>query len=180
MFSRTIFAIVLLAMSMEASFAGPQYVDETGYAASGYDVVAYFDMEQAPLGEPQPDPVPGKTSITAEYNGATWAFSSEDNKQRFLADPEKYAPRFDGHCALGVAKGSKVPGNPNLWRIVDGRLYLNISPPAADLWQQDIPGNISDAEHNWQSLGSTIASGQSWKALPSNKETISGEAPLDE
>ena len=79
------------------AFAGPQYVDETGYAASGYDVVAYFDLPQSPVGEPQPEGQPGNTSITAEYNGATFAFASEENKARFLADPIRYAPQFDGH-----------------------------------------------------------------------------------
>lgn len=182
MFSRMTLALTLtlalLAASVQVTHAGPQYIDETGYAASGYDVVAYHELEQAPVGEPQPDPVPGKTSITAEYNGATWAFANEENKRKFLADPETYAPRFDGHCALGVAKGSKVPGNPNLWRIVDGDLYLNITPGAADIWQGDIPGNITVANDNWSSLESGDSPSQSWKALPSNKETISGEAPL--
>lgn len=178
MIARITLSLVLIAAFIQSAAAGEQYVDETGYAASGYDVVAYRELAQAPVGEPRPDPVPGKASITAEHNGATWAFASEENRKRFLADPEKYVPRFDGHCALGVAKGSKVPGNPNLWRIVDGELYLNITPSAAELWQRDIPGNIADAEGNWRSLSSTAASGQSWKALPSNKETVSGEAPL--
>lgn len=171
--------VVLLAAMMQVCRAGEQYVDETGYAASGYDVVAYHELEQAPAGQPQPDPVPGKASITAEYNGATWAFASEENKQRFVADPEQYAPRFDGHCALGVAKGGKVPGNPNLWRLVDGELYLNITPGAAEIWHRDIEGNITSADDNWQSLESAAAASQSWKALPSNKDTFSTEAPLN-
>ena len=95
---------------------------------SGYDPVAMFDIAQKAVGERQTPAVPGIASITAEYNGAKWAFSTEDHKKAFLANPEKYAPAFDGHCAYGIAQGGKVPGNPNLWRILDGKLYLNITP----------------------------------------------------
>jgi YHS domain-containing protein len=114
-------AIATLSLTTAAA-AGEQYVDSGGYAVSGHDVVAYFDLDPSPIGEPQPAAVPGKTSITAEYNGATFAFASEENRDRFLADPAAFVPQYDGHCAYGVAKGGKVPGNPDLWRIVDGKL----------------------------------------------------------
>ncbi|MFL4468545.1 YHS domain-containing (seleno)protein [Tateyamaria armeniaca] len=141
-----------------AAFAGPQYLDETGYAVSGYDVVAYFGLEQAPVGQSQPAGIPGKSSITAEYNGATFAFATEENRAAFVADPAKYAPQYDGHCAYGVAKGGKVPGNPNLWRIVDGKLFLNINTAVVGFWEEDIPGNLELSEGNWVSLDAKPAS----------------------
>lgn len=134
------------------AFAGDQYVDDTGFAASGYDVVAYFDLDQNPVGTAQPEAVPGNAAITAEYNGATFAFSSEANRDTFLASPAQFAPQYDGHCAYGVSKGGKVPGNPNLWRIVDGKLYLNITQNVVGFWEEDIPGNITLAENNWASI----------------------------
>ncbi len=141
-----------------AALAGPQYVDASGYAASGFDVVAYFDKEQGPVGASQPAPTPGKATITAEHNGATFAFASEANRARFLADPSRYAPQYDGHCAYGVAKGGKVPGDPRLWRIVDGRLYLNITQNVVGFWEEDIPGNITLAEGNWPGVEAAAAS----------------------
>ena len=126
-----------------AAFAGEQYVDPTGYAVSGYDVVAYFDLTQAPVGTVQPAAVPGDKDITTIYNGATFAFSSEENKARFEAMPGAFVPQYDGHCAYGVAKGGKVPGNPNLWRIIDGKLYLNITQTVVGFWEEDIPGNLT-------------------------------------
>lgn len=135
-----------------AAFAGEQYVDETGYAVSGYDVVAYFDLPMNPVGTQAAAPVPGSADITADYNDATLAFSSEENRDRFLADPARYVPQYDGHCAYGVAKGGKVPGNPTLWRIVDDKLYLNITPNVVSFWEEDIPGNINLAEGNWPSI----------------------------
>lgn len=161
-----------------SAYAGAQYVDETNYAISGYDPVAYHDLEQAPIGQSQPEAVPGRTDITADYNGATWAFSSEENRDKFLADPAKYAPQYDGHCAYGVAQGGKVPGNPNLWRIVDGKLYLNINPPVVGFWEEDVPGQISTAEQNWGGLESKAASEKSWKAIKANDVTYTQSAPI--
>jgi YHS domain-containing protein len=147
------------AVFSTAAFAGPQYVDETGFAVSGYDVVAYFSLPQSPIGTPQADAIPGRSDITAEYNGATFAFSTEANRDTFLADPAKYAPQFDGHCAYGVSKGGKVPANPNLWRIVDDKLYLNITRNVVGFWEEDIPGNITLANDNWTGIEPKDASG---------------------
>lgn len=156
-FLQMIAVIGVLGLASAAQ-AGEQFVDETGYAVSGHDVVAYFDLKQAPVGEQQPEAVPGRKDITAEYNGAKWAFSSEENRDRFLANPEKYAPLYDGHCAYGVSKGGKVPGNPNLWRIVDGKLYLNITKNVVGFWEEDIPGNIEQAQSNWPGIEGNPAS----------------------
>jgi len=178
MYARSVLAAAMLAGVLPPALAGEQYIDKSGFAAGGYDVVAYHRLEQAPLGEPQPGAVPGRASITAQYNGATWAFASEANREAFLAAPARYAPAFDGHCAFGVSKGGKVPGNPNLWRIVDGTLYLNIVPDVVTFFEQDIEGNITRAEENWQTLESVSATSKSWRALPENRDTYSIEAPL--
>ena len=177
MIRRFLAAAALSALTLGTAQAGPQYVDESGFANSGYDPVAYFDLKQAAVGERQPEAVPGLASITAEYNGAKWAFATEAHRDAFLADPRKYAPAYDGHCAYGVAKGGKVPGNPNLWRIVDGRLYLNITPAVVDFWAEDIPGNLTAAEAKWKSTEADAASEKSWKALSDNDGTYSQPAP---
>ncbi|MGZ2258921.1 YHS domain-containing (seleno)protein [Roseobacter sp. A03A-229] len=150
---------IAVALTMASSaFAGDQYVDPTGYAVSGYDVVAYFDLAQNPVGTAQPQAVPGDKDITSTYNGATFAFSTEENKAKFDADPARYAPQYDGHCAYGVSKGGKVPGNPHLWRIVDDKLYLNITENVVGFWEEDIPGNIDLAQTNWVSIEDDAAS----------------------
>jgi hypothetical protein len=156
--SRFILSTAAALTLATAAFAGDQYVDDTGFAVSGYDVVAYFDLAQAPVGSAQPAAVPGDKDITASYNGATFAFSSEENKARFEANPAAYVPQYDGHCAYGVSKGGKVPGNPNLWRIVDDKLYLNITKNVVTFWEEDIPGNVALAQDNWVSLEPQAAS----------------------
>jgi len=154
------FALTTAAALMFAlpAFAGPQYVDGTGYAASGYDVVAYRDLAQAPVGQAQPKAVRGSTEFTAEYNGATWAFSNAENRDKFEANPAYYAPQYDGHCAYGVSRGGKVPANPHLWRIVDDKLYLNITDVVVGFFEEDVPGNINLAEGNWPGIEAADAS----------------------
>ena len=151
-------AAIAAASLSTAALAGEQFVDETGFAVSGYDVVAYFSLPQTSVGQTQTAPVEGNISITADYNGATFAFASEENRATFLANPAQYAPQYDGHCAYGVAKGGTVPGNPTLWRIVDGKLYLNITPNVVGFWEEDIPGNLTRSTAKWPSLDPKPAS----------------------
>lgn len=158
MFKMTALALAFTTAMIGSAFAGDQYVDKTGFAVSGYDVVSYFDLPQSKVGQPQQSPLPGQSSITAEYNGATFAFATEANRDRFLADPAAFVPQYDGHCAYGVAKGGKVPGNPTLWRIVDGKLYLNITKNVVGFWEEDIPGNLKKSEKNWDGLEPQAAS----------------------
>ncbi len=154
------FALTLAATMAFAvpAFAGEQYVDGTGFAVSGYDVVAYRSLDQVPLGQSQPEAVRGRADITADYNGVTWAFATEENRDKFLENPAFYAPQYDGHCAYGVSKGGKVPGNPNLWRIVDDKLYLNITDVVVGFWEEDVPANIDLAEGNWPGIEGDAAS----------------------
>ena len=76
----TLFAAFLAASTALPAFAGEQFVDQTGYAVSGYDVVAYRSLNANPVGQAQPEAVPGKASITADYNGATFTFASKPHQ----------------------------------------------------------------------------------------------------
>ncbi len=154
MFLSFLFSLLFLA----TAHAGPQYIDGTGYAVSGYDVVSYFDLKQSAVGAPQASPLPGKIEFSTEYNGAKFAFSSEANLKRFQASPASFAPQYNGHCAFGVSKGGKVPGNPKLWRIVGGKLYLNITQSVVDQWEENIPGNLKLAQAKWPGLKNKSAS----------------------
>lgn len=167
-----------LTMATNVSIAGEQYIDGSGYALGGYDPVAYWSLEQSPVGEKQPEAIPGNASITAEYNGATWAFSSEENRDKFTADPAKWAPQYDGHCAYGIGQGGKVPANPNLWRIIDDKLYVNINPAVVGFFEEDLDTNLELAQTGWTELESVEASDRKWKEMTANDGTYSVEAPL--
>ena len=76
------------------AFAGDQYIDETGFAVSGYDVVAYRGLASNGIGSQQTAGVAGQASITAEYNDATFAFSTVENRAKFLENPAFYVPEY--------------------------------------------------------------------------------------
>jgi len=176
---KKLIATTVLSLACTFAYAGDQYVDESGYALSGYDVVAYHSLEQVEVGQRQPEAIPGKKDITHEYNGAKWAFSTTENRDLFAANPEKYAPQYDGHCAYGVSQGGKVPANPNLWRIIDDKLYVNINPAVVGFFEEDIPGLLKVAETNWSNeLEAVEASPRSWKEMDANDGTYSTDAPL--
>lgn len=112
----------------------------TDLALRGFDPVSYF-TDGAPMA--------GEVDITAEHNGAIYRFASVENKEMFEADPAKYAPQYGGYCAFGLAQGYKFDGDPAVWKIVDDKLYLNLSPKVSTIWQQDVPGNIGMADEKW-------------------------------
>ena len=112
-------------------------------AIHGYDPVAYF-VEGAPR--------KGRADLAAEHSGAVWRFASEENRQLFTADPERYVPAFGGYCAYGVAQGYLVKIDPEAWAIVAGRLYLNYDRTVRQTWLKDVPGYTKAAAANWPKL----------------------------
>jgi len=64
-------------------------------------------------------------------------------------------PAFGGFCAYGVALGKKFDGDPNFWKIVNGRLYLNLDGDIQAEWAKDTAGNITKADGNWGRIRAT-------------------------
>ena len=89
--------------------------------------------------------------------GATWYFACAENRDRFAADPERYAPQYGGYCAWAVAHGYTAKIDPEAWKIVDGKLYLNYSKDVQADWAEDIPGNISKGDANWPKIHADLA-----------------------
>jgi len=142
-------AALALAVTAATGFPAMAAGDEVftglvdGVAVGGYDPVAYFTQNK---------PVPGDAGITTDYMGATWRFASAQNRDAFVADPKRYAPQYGGYCAYAVASGYTAKGDPQAWKIVDGKLYLNYSKGVQKRWVQDIPGYITKADGNWPSV----------------------------
>jgi len=111
-------------------------------AVSGFDVVSYFTGDGVP--------VEGSEEFTVRYQGYDYRFASEDNAKAFIEDPAKYAPAYGGYCAWAIgANDALAPGDPNVYKIVDGTLYLNFSEDVANRWNKDIPGFIAKADVNY-------------------------------
>jgi YHS domain-containing protein len=115
----------------------------TGVAIKGYDPVAYFTDGK---------PVKGDADFSHGWNGAEWRFASAAHRDLFKADPSKYAPQFGGYCAWAVSRGYTAGIDPDAWKIVNNRLYLNYSAKVQSQWAEDISGNIAKAEENWPKI----------------------------
>lgn len=115
-----------------------------GLGAKGYDVVAYLSEASA---------VPGREEYSAQYGGATWRFASAAHLEAFRADPARYAPRFGGFCAWGVAQGKLFDVDPaNGWTVHDGKLYLNFNAQINDTFRSDAQGFVAKASRHWPVL----------------------------
>lgn len=112
-------------------------------AVDGYDTVAYFTQNR---------PVKGDKRFVFEWKGAEWRFSSAENRDRFAATPEQYAPQYGGYCAWAVSQGYTASGDPAYWKLVDGKLYLNYDAEVQQKWERDIPGFIGKADRNWPAV----------------------------
>ena len=138
------FALASGAMMPALAKVPAVYVNPKNHLAiSGYDPVAYFT---------QAKPVAGDARFTATYQGATWRFASAANRDAFVKNPQAYAPQFGGYCALAVSEGATAKTEPENWKIVDGKLYLNYSDKAQEIWEKDIPGNIALGHKNWPAV----------------------------
>jgi hypothetical protein len=114
-----------------------------GTALGGYDAVAYLTDRKA---------VEGSPAITTSWKGATWRFASTANRDAFVADPDRYAPAYGGHCAWAAAQGYRAKGDPRAWSIVDGRLFLNYDARVKRTWDADQAALIRQGDANWPRL----------------------------
>lgn len=141
----TIFLLALLLINGFGNSAAEQLPPASDVAIKGYDTVAYFQAGKA---------LKGNESFTFTWHNMTWYFLDKDNRDLFAASPEKYAPQYDGYCAWAMTESRKAITNPEVWKIYDGKLYLNCSLEAYGKWSKDIPGNIKKANENWLKMNS--------------------------
>lgn len=106
----------------------------------GYDLVSY---------QQKSGPIRGSGNHVVFYQGVAYVFASTENKKTFAANPEKYLPAYGGYCAYGVAMGHKVISDPLAWKLVNGKLYLNLNREIQGIWGKDISGNIKKADEQW-------------------------------
>lgn len=152
---RTLIAASLLgAVALTAGLPAPAFaqdqnstaavnVDTAGVALHGYDPVAYFTLKKPTL---------GKAMYAHSFEGATYRFSSQEHLEKFKANPAMYAPQFGGFCAMGVVLEKKLDGDPQAWRVVDNKLYLNVNKDIQKKWLEDVPGNIVKAGKTWPEI----------------------------
>ena len=151
--TRTVSVFLLtLVVGVSGSAFGAEKVakNKSGVAIGGHDSVAYHTLVRAP----QQKALSGEKSYTVEYKGAKWRFLSQESADLFAAEPEKYEPAYNGHCAnaLSLGKGL-VKTNGKHWEILGDKLYLFYAARGRDRW----------TDGNWEKY--KVASDAAWSKL---------------
>lgn len=138
-----VIAPVTLSLTPVNAIAKPVFVGIEGenIAVGGYDTVSYFRGNGAP--------VVGLAKFAAEHDGAVYHFSTAENMKAFQDNPAAFAPQYGGHCAWAMSRGSLAPGDATLYKIVDGKLYLNFNKQVQQTWLSDVAGFITKADGQW-------------------------------
>ena len=114
---------------------------------SGYDLVSYFFENK---------PVKGKSSISSQYQGLLFYFSSQENKDLFISDPTRYLPKYGGWCAYAIGDyAKKVDVDPLSYTIENGELYLfykSYFNDTKEKWIKNHDVLKQSAEENWQKI----------------------------
>jgi hypothetical protein len=119
-----------------------EFVEEGGGALGRLDALTYFSREQKLMYGDQ------QKSFT--YKGSKFYFITSGHLNAFQADPERFAPQFDGYCAFNASLGHRVAANPRVFALQNGRLYLFSDRESLRRWREDAPSNIERAEKAWE------------------------------
>ena len=120
--------------------------DEPRLSISGYDPVAYFTDGK---------PVQGKAEFEYLWHRSRWRFATSDHRDLFMKGPDRYAPQYDGYCAMGVSgddAAHKDTVDPEAWAIVDGKLYLTHNQYWLEVWREHSDEYIKRADVDWQTV----------------------------
>lgn len=136
----TAVAVMFLSLPGLARAETAVFSSRGGVAIGGYDPVAFFVEGVAEQ---------GRRTHAVMWKGVVWRFASARNQARFEANPRAYAPAFGGYCAYAMSQGQLHDGNPQIWAIVDGELFLLNNRRVHRLWQADTVQMIADARPHW-------------------------------
>jgi len=111
---RTFVFAFLCLLTFQAYASAEPNITKEGIALSGYDPVSYF-MDA---------PMKGYPALKYTFEGSTYQFENEENRQAFIQQPTKYAPAYGGWCAWAMLDGEKVKIDPLSYKIIDGKNYV--------------------------------------------------------
>ena len=141
--------IAFLLIGLNVNAQSSDYNTKRGFAAEGYDVVAYFNGK----------PLEGQKQFTTTYDGVDFKFSNQENLEMFKANPTKYVPQYGGYCAYAMAvTGEKVSIDPETFEINDGNLYLFYNAWGNNTlkkWENGPSNELKlKADKNWEKINS--------------------------
>jgi len=141
--AKSILSVLLLWAGLVSGAHAAATTTNSTVGAGGYDLVSYHINKK---------PLRGNGNHVSVEDGVTYLFANKQNKKTFDNNADKYLPAYGGYCAYGVSGEKKFFGDPEVWRVVDSRLYLNLDVGIQDLWLKDICGHIKSANTNWTKI----------------------------
>jgi hypothetical protein len=122
----------------------------------GYDPVAYFTAGKAARGSPD---------IVAEHAGVTVFFADARHREMFQREPARYMPQYGGFCSNGAVYAIYYGGEPDVFEIIDGRLFIFGGERSRAYFLMDKERNLELADRYWETEGRHMTSYrlQSWK-----------------
>lgn len=136
-------AIFFCGAGAQVSGAAEDGQQTARVALEGYDPVAYFVDGH---------PVKGESAFSFTFDDAMYHFASAEHQKMFAADPDRYAPRYSGYCAVGLSLGMKLDVDPHSWVISNGKLYVFAGEEGKSRFAGDSAGTIAKADANWAAL----------------------------
>lgn len=146
-----ILAIFSLAAAASLANAADPVSAKKGLAIGGHDSVAYHSLSRAP----QDKAAKGEKTFIVEHLGVKWRFGSQESADLFAADPDKYQPAYNGHCANALSLGKGLlKTNGKVWEIIDDQLYLFYAKKGRKRWlkAEDVNEYIAAADAAWASI----------------------------
>lgn len=146
----TLVSFALLSITAKAQTNSKRTTEfnlENKIAIQGYDPVAYFSQKKT---------IKGKSNFASIYEGVTYYFSSQVNKDLFIKNPASFEPQYGGWCAYAMGSSAeKVEINPETFKIIDGKLYLFYNAyfnNTLKSWNKNELNLKKAANENWKKL----------------------------
>ena len=138
----------LLSSSVYAEAVSKSYWGDK--AIGSHDTVAYH-TDQAKTAHKA---VLGEKRFAIKYLGANWYFASQASADKFEANPAKYKPLYNGHCANALSLGEGlIPTDGKVWEFFGDELHLFYAERGRQRWLEgDWKSYRTQADAAWKKL----------------------------
>ncbi|RYH03562.1 YHS domain protein [Salipiger sp. IMCC34102] len=114
-----------------------------GVALGGIDPLSYWLDGEPRLGDP---------THRILWRDAMWHFADSDRLAAFERNPRGLSPAYGGYCAYALSQGIVVASDPEVFSMVENRLFLNQTHLIRQAWLSDVPGHVASADANWPQI----------------------------
>lgn len=134
--------VIGLGGSLRAA-ENPSPIPGKRVALGGHDPVSYFTRDR---------PEKGSRAFWFAFDDAVYLFANAKHRELFAADPERYAPQYQGYCTKKVSEGERAEADPEAWAIERGKLYVFRSKNGLARFNENRAAILSKAEAAWHNL----------------------------